>query len=249
MPLKSHPLWRLIPLLEGDGRLQMAIDSWILKQHRCHNHPPTLRFYTWNPPAISLGRHQKKHLPPHWHTIPLPMVRRPTGGRAVLHQGDLCYAVITSVEKGSLYTIYREISQFLIEGWRRLGLQLHFGSKQYCLSSPNCFHLATAADLVDCRGGKLIGSAILKQGDSILQHGSMLLSPNPQLFEQVFQSPPPQPLIPPSLSLPQIIHSLTAAARDCFRCQFLLQPLSPKEMADIITHGELPPQWALSPQD
>lgn len=232
MPLKPYPVWRLIPLHQGDGRLQMAIDSWLLRQHRCHQHPPTLRFYTWNPPAISLGKHQKKHIPPHWHSLPLPLVRRPTGGRAVLHQGDLCYAVITS-GGGSVLTIYREISQFLIEGWRRLGLQLQFGSKQDCLSSPNCFHLATAADLVDSRGEKVVGSALLKQGNSILQHGSMLLYPNPQLFEQVFQSPPPRPLIPPSLSLPQIIHSLTIAAEAYFHCKFIPQPLSSQEILEI----------------
>ncbi len=77
----------------------MAIDAWLLEQHDLGKHPPTLRFYTWEPAAISLGYHQRRW-PQYWQGLtgqgqPLDMVRRPSGGRAVLHQGDLTYAVIS----------------------------------------------------------------------------------------------------------------------------------------------------------
>ena len=65
----KHHTWRLIPLLEANGKLQMSIDNWLLSQHQHHHHPPTLRFYTWHPVAISLGISQKRRFPSHWQNI------------------------------------------------------------------------------------------------------------------------------------------------------------------------------------
>lgn len=240
-------IWRFIPLLKTDGRLQMAIDEWLLRQHQFNNHPPTLRFYTWNPSAISLGVSQKHHFPEHWHNLiyegkPLDLVKRPSGGRGVLHQGDLTYAIITSHLEGNLDQVYRQICQFLILGWQKLGVNLYFGQpeKQYLRSgsgvrtrSPNCFKLATNADLVDFQGNKFIGSAQLKKGKFTLQHGSMMLKPNIELFERVFHSPSPHSIIPESLSLNKIIATLTEAAAESFNCQFVIQPLSKEEIKEI----------------
>jgi lipoate-protein ligase A len=53
--MSKKQVWRLIPLLEAAGNVQMAIDRWLLEQHQQRKHPVTLRFYTWSPPAISLG--------------------------------------------------------------------------------------------------------------------------------------------------------------------------------------------------
>lgn len=238
----SH--WRFIPLMTAHGKLQMAMDKWLLNQHQYHNHPPTLRFYTWNPPAISLGVSQKRHFPHHWQNLtyegkPLDLVKRPSGGRGVLHQGDLTYAVITSNLVGNLDEVYRYICQFLILGWQNLGVKLDFGQpdKQY-LRSPNCFKLATNADLVDSQGNKFIGSAQLKKGKFILQHGSMVFKPDLKLFEEVFNSLPPQPIIPDILSLDEIIKTLTQAASQCFNCEFVIQPLSEKELQEIINYEE-----------
>lgn len=232
-------IWRFIPLLETDGRLQMAIDQWLLTQHQNQNHPPTLRFYTWNPSAISLGVSQKHNFPNHWHNLiyegkPLDFVKRPSGGRGVLHQGDLTYALITSHLEGNLDQVYRQICQFLILGWQKLKINLYFGQpeRQY-LQSANCFKLATNADLVDSQGNKFIGSAQLKKGKFTLQHGSMLLKPDLKLFERVFNTLPPKVIIPPSLSLDKIITTLTEAAADYFNCEFIIQPLSQEEIKEI----------------
>ncbi|MBL1210976.1 lipoate--protein ligase family protein [Geminocystis sp. GBBB08] len=237
-------IWRFIPLIEVDGKLQMAIDEWLLSQHQNHNHPPTLRFYTWNPVAISLGVSQKRHFPSHWQHLTyqgklLDLVKRPSGGRGVLHQGDLTYAVITSHLKGNLDQVYRQICQFLILGWQRLGVNLDFGQpeKQY-LRSPNCFKLATNADLVDIQGNKFIGSSQLKKGKFTLQHGSMLLKPDIKLFESVFNTLPPRVIIPNILSLDDIIKTLTEAATECFNCQFVIQPLSKEELQEILNNEE-----------
>lgn len=169
----------------------MSIDRWLLEQHLSGNHPPTLRFYTWSSPTISLGYHQKKY-PLHWQNLnwkgrKLDLVRRPTGGRAVLHQGDLTYAVVTSGLPGSRIEAYKIICEFLIQGWRNLGLDLHYGTAgRGYIHNPNCFETATSADLVLPDNTKFIGSAQLRKGNVILQHGSIRLQPDPELFAQVF---------------------------------------------------------------
>jgi lipoate-protein ligase A len=232
--------WRLIPLLNASGNVQMAIDRWLLEQHQSGKHPPTLRFYTWSPPAISLGYHQRQY-PECWQNFiwrdqQLDLVRRPTGGRAVLHQGDLTYAVITSGIAGSRLQIYEKICEFLIQGWRSLGVELRYGTAgRGYIHNPNCFGTATGADLVLLDGAKLIGSAQLRRGEAILQHGSMRLQPDAALFAQVFNTESlTTALIPQNLSLEKIIAALIAAACDCFVMQIEVQPLSQFEWEAIL---------------
>ncbi|WP_107805934.1 lipoate--protein ligase family protein [Nodularia spumigena] len=233
-------VWRLIPLLEANGDVQMAIDRWLLEQHKSGKHPPTLRFYTWSPPAISLGYHQRQY-PEFWQNLTwrgqkLDLVRRPTGGRAVLHQGDLTYAVITSRIPGSRFQIYEKICEFLIQGWRSLGVQLLYGTAgRGYIHNPNCFGTATSADLVLPDGGKLIGSAQLRRGEVILQHGSIRLQPDAELFTQVFGKESFTSIqLPENLSLDQIIAALITAACDCFAIQIEVQPLSQSEWDEIL---------------
>jgi lipoate-protein ligase A len=183
--------WRLIPLLRASGEVQMAIDRWLLEQHQAGKHPPVLRFYTWASPTISLGYHQRRWSSSWqqlvWQEMPIQLVRRPTGGRAVLHQGDLTYMVVTSGLSSKRIEAYQAICEFLIQGWRSLGVDLHYGSAgRGYIHNPNCFGTATGADLVLADGSKLIGSAQLRRGTAILQHGSMRLEPDTKLFTQVF---------------------------------------------------------------
>ncbi len=231
--------WRLIPLLQASGKVQMAIDSWLLQQYLLGNQPPTLRFYTWLPTAISLGYHQHKY-PPHWENLTwkgekIDLVRRPTGGRGVLHQGDLTYAVITSGIPGNRMQVYEQICQFLIQGWEKLGVELHYGNAgRGYIHNPNCFGTATSADLVTVNGYKLIGSAQLRRDGAILQHGSMRFQPDAELFSQVFSTESGTPVeLPESLNIEKIISALVAAARDCFAVELETKPLSEDEWKDI----------------
>jgi lipoate-protein ligase A len=238
--MQSQQVWRLIPLLAGAGNLQMAIDYWLLTQHQLGKHPPTLRFYTWSPPAISLGYHQKQY-PQHWHNIfwqgeKLDLVRRPSGGRAVLHQGDLTYSVITSGMGGSRLEAYTKICEFLIQGWRSLGVELDYGiAGRGYIHNSNCFGTATGADLVLANGQKLIGSAQLKKEKAILQHGSMQLNPNIELFQQVFGFESFTPPLLPDLDTENIINALISAASYCFNMRVEVQPLSPGEWEEILS--------------
>lgn len=213
----------------------MAIDHWLLEQHRLGKHPSTLRFYTWEPTAISLGYHQRRW-PEFWQALtwqgkPLEMVRRPSGGRAVLHQGDLTYAVITSGLPQRRILAYQQICQFLIEGWRSLGFELDYGVAQRSdRHNPNCFATATGADLVLPNGSKLIGSAQLRRDQALLQQGSMAINVDPTLYQQVFQQPPPVSLWQQGDFTQQIITALIDAARHCFQIEFVVEPLSEAEL-------------------
>ncbi|HEY9858105.1 MAG TPA: biotin/lipoate A/B protein ligase family protein [Candidatus Obscuribacterales bacterium] len=249
LPPEPAPVWRLIPPLQAPGQVQMALDAWLFQQHCLGLHPPTLRFYTWAPAAISLGYHQRQW-PSFWHEItwqgaPLELVPRPTGGRAVLHQGDLTYAVITSGLPSNRTQAYRTICEFLIQGWRSLGIELHYGTAgRGYIHNPNCFGTATGADLVLPQGGKLIGSAQLRRGQSILQHGSIRLEPDTTLFSQVFGSDfihlPELPLALRGKSLVQaVIDALVTALQDCLGVQLVTQPLSSAEWEAVLAPSTL----------
>ncbi|WP_427157267.1 lipoate--protein ligase family protein [Aliinostoc sp. HNIBRCY26] len=239
--MSNKQVWRLIPFLEASGSVQMAIDRWLLQQHLLGNCPATLRFYTWSPPAISLGYHQKTY-PQHWENLTwkgqtLDLVRRPTGGRAVLHQGDLTYTVVTSGLVGNRLENYQQICEFLIQGWRAIDVQLDYGTAgRGYIHNPNCFGTATGADLVLTDETKLIGSAQLRKGGAILQHGSMRLQPDAELFTQVFGGESFQPVhLPANLSVDQIMTALIAAARDVFNIEIATQPLCLSEWDEILS--------------
>ena len=227
----------------------MAIDSWLLEQHQLGLHPATLRFYTWSPPAISLGYHQT-NWPQYWQQlmwrgVPVDIVRRPTGGRAVLHQGDLSYAVVTSGVVGSRVQVYQQICEFLLRGWRSLGIELYYGATgRGYIHNSSCFGTATGADLVLANGYKLIGSAQFRHKEAVLQHGSIRLQPDTELFSRVFST---QSFSPAQLPLPQkgealtqkVIEALISAARHCFRVQLVLQPFSESEWKAILAYKQL----------
>ena len=221
----------------------MAIDRWLLEQHCLGQMPPTLRFYTWTPVAISLGYHQRQY-PQHWPELtwqgqPLDIVRRPSGGRAVLHQGDLTYAIVASGFGANRMQAYQQICEFLIQGWRSLGVDLRYGmAGRGYIHNPNCFGTATAADLVMPDGIKLVGSAQLRRGDTILQHGSMPLQQDPVLYKKVFAEQPQLPELQ-SIDISMVITALTEAALQCFRIEFDVQLLSEMEWLAIAALGSL----------
>lgn len=234
--------WRLIPFLATNGAVQMQVDRWLLQQHRLGKHPPTLRFYTWSPAAISLGYHQKNY-PQSWQELiwqglPLDLVRRPTGGRAILHQGDLTYMVVTSKIPGNREQVYKTICQFLIDGMLSLGVELDYGKAgRGYIGNPNCFAIATAADLIDSKGRKLIGSAQLRQGQAFLQHGSIFLSIDSDLYWQVFNSHPA--IVPVEQAMATVIQSLQEAAKNCFNIKLVRKPLSSGEWLAILSQPHL----------
>ncbi|MEM9566744.1 MAG: lipoate--protein ligase family protein [Cyanobacteria bacterium P01_E01_bin.34] len=154
---------------------------------------PVLRFYQWKQPTLSLGYHQQKEsLPaiPEHLSRELDIVRRPTGGRAVLHQAsgpnaDLTYCIVARDLAMNRRQAYTYLCQFLIDGLQRLGVTADFGDggRGY-IGEASCFRTATSAD-VCWQGKKLVGSAQLWRKNTVLQHGTILLDPDRTLWETV----------------------------------------------------------------
>lgn len=189
------PPWRFIPPIQAPAATQMAIDRW-MQQQVLAGGPPLLRLYRWSRPTLSLGRHQQRW-PQRWQQLQqqgvLDLVRRPSGGRAVLHAGDLTYALAMRPEVLQRERVYRHCCQWLQLAFARAGVPLGFGAAAATAAQQrsNCFATATAADLVEASGAKRIGSAQCWQGGVLLQHGSLLLNPPQALWRQVFGAAPP----------------------------------------------------------
>lgn len=143
---------------------------------------PVLRLYTWTTPALSLGRFQPEtdvDLAA-CRTRGVEVVRRPTGGRALLHGADLTYAVALPRPGGAaghVDALYRTLAAALIAGLAELGVHAELGGNRGP-SGPVCFATVQGADL---RVGerKLCGSAQVQRGSLVLQHGSLLLDRMP----------------------------------------------------------------------
>lgn len=211
----------------------MAIDRWMLQQLLAGG-PPVLRLYRWSVPALSLGRHQQRWPAP-WRDEPLELVRRPSGGRAVLHAGELTYALVFTPQTRDREAVYRHCCQWLQQALAQAGEPLHFGqaSPAAAAQRSSCFATATAADLVSARGAKRIGSAQLWHGPALLQHGSLLLDPPAALWQRLFQADPPE-LAPLPWSAAQLEQQLRRAAEEHL-CggELLSQTLSPQEWAAV----------------
>ena len=152
---------------------------------------PVFRLYGWSPACVSLGRNQKNDF---LNDIFLKennidVVRRLTGGRALLHDNEITYSYIcpvSSLKHGENVTeSYKEISQFLIENFKKIGIELEFGGKPARGHFDYCMLVSTGSDLC-FKGKKLIGSAQFRKDGYILQHGSILYDYNRELLEKIF---------------------------------------------------------------
>lgn len=187
---------RWIPPLRLGGASQMAIDEALLAAAIAAGAAalPTLRLYVWRRPTLSLGYHQRQ-LPDRWRPAlergAVALVRRPSGGRAVLHAGELTYALIWPQAPGRRSEAYRLACQWLQVAFAEMGQPLAFGSQAASAERSSCFATSTAADLVHADGAKRIGSAQLWRAGCLLQHGSILLDPPAPLWRELFGHDPP----------------------------------------------------------
>jgi lipoate-protein ligase A len=182
-------IWRFIPFKQLNAFENMAIDEAIFRGNQRSDSPPTLRFYSWSPPSISLGYFQKTSEEVNveaCRSYSVDIVRRPTGGKAVLHEHDVTYAVVAK-ENNPLFPAdilgtYKVISGCIADALSELGIETEMASdgrashdellKAACFSSPSRYEL-----LVTKR--KICGSAQVRSRGVFLQHGSILLDFNP----------------------------------------------------------------------
>ena len=181
--------------LELSGPEQMAIDLFLLeKSFTDKDFFMAIRFYTWDGDWLSIGKHQKE-LPRKWLKLlqneQLKIVRRPSGGNAVLHSGGLTYALIWKDPPKNKKESYLKTTQWLKNGIKKAGVDLFFGDQSVNISTSNCFSNSTLADLVDENKNKYIGSAQYWKKGHLLQHGEILMEPSKQLWKKVFNIGPP----------------------------------------------------------
>ncbi len=207
--------WRLLLDPPAEGAWNMAVDEALLLCHADGTTPPTLRFYDWNPPCVSLGRFQdayaiagantllksevltatlatpehsknqiaadtvgKTHLDSPEYTV----VRRPTGGRAVLHHHEITYSMVLREAllppgERSIVGAYRWLSAGFVQGLQSLGVQATLARGETAATNghlENCFASAARCDFV-VEARKLIGAAQCRKAGAVLQHGSLLL--------------------------------------------------------------------------
>ncbi len=150
---------------------------------------PTIRVYGWQPFAISLGWNQSMDEIDYTKAIAagIDVVRRPTGGRAILHAEELTYSVVMRVKEKNVLVVYDDISRALVAGLQELGAlvvieksQPHFPSLYRTTSAVACFS-STGRYEIKCQGKKLVGSAQRRYAtdygeEVVLQHGSIILS-------------------------------------------------------------------------
>lgn len=172
---------RLLDTPPAPGAWNMAVDEALARSVRA-GASPVVRFYRWSPPCLSLGRNQPARGRYDLDTLRargIDVVRRPTGGRAVLHDRELTYSVVVREGVlGSPRQCYAAINRALVAGLRALGvraaLQPRTGARAPAPSLAPCFLDPTEGEVV-VGGRKLVGSAQRRQGGVVLQHGSLLL--------------------------------------------------------------------------
>ncbi len=175
--------WRLIYDLPTPGVRNMAVDEAILAAVSAGKMPPTLRLYRWSPVCLSLGYGQRVADVDFERLAALgwEVVRRPTGGRAILHADELTYSVALPADHplaaGSVVESYRRISAALMAALSSLGAAVAAERREQPAGAvgPVCFETPSHYEIT-VEGRKLVGSAQVRRRGGILQHGSLPLT-------------------------------------------------------------------------
>lgn len=179
----------------------MRVDAALLDHAIGVSHSrAVLRLYRWSGPVLSIGAHQRLSagMVARCAARGVEVVRRPTGGTAVLHGDDLTYSVVTHAGGRGVLEAYRWVAGGLIAGLARLGIQAQVGARRPNLAPPGpadaladhsaCFATTVGADL---RVGeaKICGSAQLRRSGYLLQHGSIPLADSRPLTRELLHHP------------------------------------------------------------
>ena len=181
--------WRILPFERAAAVENMAIDEAVFRKNIRGESPPTLRFYGWRSPALSIGYFQdyRKEVDDEaCRKFGVEVVRRPTGGKAVLHERELTYAVVAGTDTGlfppDILKTYLLIGRCLAEGLAGVGIRAEMKEDgrrppdgalpSACFSFPSRYEL-----LVGDR--KICGSAQMRSQGAFLQHGSLLTAFDP----------------------------------------------------------------------
>lgn len=183
-------VWRFLNTAFGNAFFNMATDEQLVRSVAAGASPPTIRVFGWKPPAVSFGYAQKIGKEVDLDEASrrgIDVVRRPTGGRAVLHWNEFTYSVVCPTDHqilgGNISAVYRAISGCLVAGLRTLCVDARLEPGHAPVPSPRgkdvtspCFS-STSQYEITLGGKKLVGSSQRRIGETVLQHGSLLIGP------------------------------------------------------------------------
>ena len=206
MPSAAPPrlAWKLFRTAPLDGAMNMAIDH-ALHGHAAATGDVVVRVYQWSRPTLSFGRNQTAAGAYDRELIAargIEVVRRPTGGRAVLHHRELTYSVVAPLALGAgLSDAYGRINELLLATLRALGVDASLAKLDVPTPLPTaapCFEVPTTGELT-LGGRKLVGSAQWREGGALLQHGSILVDDDQSGVAELLMARSPAPPAPATL--------------------------------------------------
>ena len=212
--------WRVLVDPPLAGSRNMARDHALARE--LGSGQAVLRLYRWDRPTISLGRNEpgaSSYDSDMAREAGIPFVRRPTGGRAVLHDAELTYAVVVPLSVlGDFKRAYRLVNEGLVSGLRGLGADVSLAGANGESRRPSagpCFRAPAAGEVI-AGGRKLVGSAQARIGGALLQHGSLIVSGDQGALERLRRDD--EPVEPPAtleelLERPPAWEELTRAVR------------------------------------
>lgn len=182
--------WRYLLSPPMGGAENMALDEALMRRAR-RTGESVLRVYTWSRPTLSFGRHQAVRGRVDRAAAAargVDLVRRPTGGRALLHHREVTYSVTAPLAPDeSAREWYEAVSAILLSALRALGVPAEparVAGRTPVPGTAPCFVRADEGEIaVD--GRKLVGSALLRQDDALLQHGSILVEDDQSLLASI----------------------------------------------------------------
>jgi lipoyl(octanoyl) transferase len=217
--------WSLLLTSPLTGAENMALDEALLERASTSG-SAVLRVYTWSEPTISFGRNQEArgtYDPGRARERGIAVVRRPTGGRSLLHHREITYSVTAPAQlTGSLRESYGRINRLLVDGLRRLGVSVEIAAPRERSLPPSaapCFELPAAGELV-VDGRKLVGSAQWRDQGAMLQHGSILVEDDQPLVSSLAGDvalPPPAATLGAALGRTPSVEEVADALFDAVR--------------------------------
>lgn len=187
--------WRLMLAEPRSGARNMARDAGLMDRAR-ETGETVFSVYSWERPTLSFGRNQtalQKYDLESIASLGMDVVRRPTGGRALLHNREVTYSVTAPISSAdSLNDSYRRINALLLDGLASLGVTAEEANPESVAISPSeipCFAEPSKGELV-FEGRKLVGSAQVREDGALLQHGSILIEDDQHLISELTISPP-----------------------------------------------------------
>jgi lipoyl(octanoyl) transferase len=196
-------LWRLLLSPPLDGPDNMALDEALMARAR-RSGETVLRTYAWAAPTLSLGRHQRArgaYGDAALRDAGVGVVRRPTGGRALLHDREITYSVTMPLVQETPARAYERINSLLVAALALLGVPASIAGTSGRAAAPTarpCFDEPSAGELV-AAGRKLVGSAQWCDGGALLQHGSILVDDDQASIAAFLTDPAPVAPTPATL--------------------------------------------------